>query len=157
MSNISASGSLVPNPRPAVTSPVDELGWFNSYFRPHFNEWIFSAIKRLVVSDDALVGFIFMSCTIDYLAGFMCGGETHRKDYIDFIDQYFVPGKYDSRGIYESLRCGLVHMFTIKDRKYALTHNYPARHLKSTNDGQIVLNASSFGDDLWIAAQKFFD
>jgi hypothetical protein len=87
----------------------------------------------------------------------MCGGESHKKDYIEFINLYFTPGKYDSRGIYESLRCGLVHKFTIMGKKYGLTHNYPARHLRSTRDNQIVLNASSFGDDLWNAAQKYFD
>jgi len=158
MSNISTSGSLLPAPLPVLTPAGNlDLNWFKTYFRPHFEKWIFGPIDRLVVSDDALIGFIFMSCTIDYVAGFMCGGQTHRTDYIDFIKNYFPHGRYDARGIYDSLRCGLVHMFTIKGRKYCLTHNYPAGHLKSTWDGQIVLEAGSFRDDLRDAVHRYFD
>lgn len=158
MSKTLSSGSIVPNPPPISTPAISsELIWFAYTFRPHFEEWIFGPIDRLVCSKDALIGFIFMSCSIDYLAGFWRGRETHRTDYIDFIKTYFPNGKYDERRLYESLRCGLVHMFTIKDRKYALTHNNPTNHLKSTDDGHIVLNAGNFRDDLFSAAQKYFN
>src|SRR3972149_9846502 len=90
------------------------LVWFQKYFKPHFINWVIDPINRLVVSDDALIGFIFMSCAIDYLASFWWGKDTTgnvKKAYTGFIDKYFSPGKYDSLGLYESLRNGLVHLF----------------------------------------------
>lgn len=134
--------------------------WFRQYFKPHFLDWIFGPINRLVESQDALIGFIFMACTIDYLAGFWWGKDTKnsgRKAYIGFIDNYFPGGRYDAFGLYDSLRNGLVHMFTIKGKKYALTHNNPELHLKTDNNGQIIINAVNFRDDLFEATEKYFN
>lgn len=136
------------------------LRWFQTDFKPHFLEWVFRPIDRLVVSKDALIGFIFMACVIDYLSGFWWGDSTrgHIKDaYKGFIDNYFPPEKYDSEGLYDSLRNGLVHMFTIKNKKYALTHNNSDLHLKVDKNNQIILNASDFADDLRIATQRYFE
>ncbi len=158
MSNLRISGSITK--QQGSPSPADKLAWFRSYFRPHFNEWIFGPINRLVVSQDALIGFIFMACVIDYLTGFWWGESTQGKvkeAYIKFVDKYFPPGRYDADGLYDSLRNGLVHMFTIKGKKYGLTHNNPQVHLKKSKDGQIVLNAADFRDDLVVAANRFFD
>jgi hypothetical protein len=133
-----ASGSLI-NPQdfdgfpPSGGSPPQKLVWFRTYFRPHFDDWVFGPIDRLVHAQDALIGFIFMACAIDYLAGFWWGKSTKRnveKVYVDFMNQYFPEGRYDAKGFYDSLRNGLVHLFTIKNKKYALTHNNPHLHLK---------------------------
>ena len=144
-----------------MTAPsVDKLDWFKKQFRPHFDEWVIGPINRLVTSQDALIGFIFMSCAIDYLAGFWWGKSTkgdNKKSYIDFIDIYFEPNKYDSNGLYDSLRNGLVHMFTIKDMKYALIHNRPEVHLKTGDKGQIIINAGNFRDELVVAKNKYFN
>ena len=149
----------VPNP-PAVNAPqVEKLDWFRNHFRPHFDDWVFGPIDRLVPSRDALVGFILMACAIDYLAGFLVGSSTKGKvgaSYPSFIDEYFPKGRYDSEGLYDSLRNGLVHMFTIKDRKYALTHNNPELHLKQDSGGQIILNAADFRDDLTLSKEAYF-
>ena len=141
-------------------SPAEKIAWFRGYFRPHFNDWIFGPINRLVISQDALIGFIFMACSIDYLAGFWWGqsSQGHVKEaYTRFIDTYFPPGRYDADGLYDSLRNGLVHMFTIKGKKYGLIHNNPHVHLKMSKDGQIILNAADFRDDLVSATNRFFD
>lgn len=144
----------------AQTSTSDEkLKWFREVFRPHFDEWVFGPIDRLVPSDDALIGFIFMACAVDYLAGFSWGESTQGKvqaAYVAFIDQYFPRSRYDSKGLYDSLRNGLVHMFTIKGKKYALTHKNPALHLKQDRDGHIILNAGDFRDDLHSAKERYF-
>ena len=140
--------------------PIEMQDWFRNVFRPHFDEWVIEPINRLVVSRDALIGFIFMSCAIDYLAGFLWGKSTvgkNRESYRLFIDEYFEKGKYDSDGLYDSLRNGLVHMFTIKNRKYTLIHNAPGIHLKNDDAGQIVLNAGNFRDELIAAKNKYFD
>ena len=53
-----------------TSSHAEKLTWFRDQFRPHFDGWIFDPINRLVHSQDALIGFIFMACAIDYLASF---------------------------------------------------------------------------------------
>jgi hypothetical protein len=142
------------------SSHSDKLEWFRQYFRPHFDSWVFGPIDRLVPSRDALISFIVMACAIDYLAGFWWGKSTKgkvRKVYSGFIERYFSSGRYDADGLYDSLRNGLVHMFTIKGRKYGLTHNQPGVHLKVDSSGQIILNAADFRDDLKAAKERYFD
>jgi hypothetical protein len=139
---------------------ADRLSWFRKCFRPHFKEWVFGPTDRLVASQDALIGFILMACAIDYLAGFWWGKKTTnsvRAAYTGFVDAYFPKGRYDAQGLYDSLRNGLVHMFTIKNKKYALTHNRGDMHLKSDSAGQIILNAADFRDDLVKARDRYFD
>ena len=159
-----AGGSLINfqdvNAPLAGSSRDQKLRWFRSYFRPHFDDWIFGPIDRLAHSEDALIGFIFMACAIDYLAGFWWGNSTKgkvEKVYTDFVDEYFPKGRYEARGLYDSLRNGLVHMFTIKNRKYALTHNNPHLHLKVDANGQILLNAGDLRDDLNTAKERYFN
>lgn len=159
-----AKGGLL-SVEPVLTnqSPqTEKLKWFQKVLRPHFDDWVMGPINRLVHSRDALIGFIFMSCAIDYLSGFWWGASKQgkvRKAYIGFIDAYFPNGLYDADGLYDSLRNGLVHMFTIKDKKYVLIHNHPEIHLKKAkaNKEQIVLNAGNFRDELVAAKNKFFD
>jgi hypothetical protein len=139
---------------------MDKLIWFRDYFRPHFNEWVFGPVDRSVVSQDALIGFVFMTCVIDYLAGFWWGKTTSnevRLAYTGFINEYFPKGRYDPDGLYDSLRNGLLHMFTIKGKKYALTHNNPHLHLKTDTSGHIILNAANFRDDLVSAKDNYFN
>jgi hypothetical protein len=139
---------------------MDKLTWFRDYFRPHFNEWVLGPVDRLVVSQDALIGFVFMACVIDYLAGFWWGKNTSnqvRRAYTGFINEYFPKDEYDPDALYDSLRNGLLHMFTIKSKKYALTHNNPHLHLKTDTSGHIILNAANFRDDLVFARDNYFN
>ena len=145
------------NPQSSIE---EKLEWFRSFFRPHFMRSVFGVIDRLVFSRDALVGFILMACAIDYLAGFWWGKSTKglvHEAYLGFLDEYFPPSHYESEGLYDSLRNGLVHMFTIKDKRYALTHNHPELHLKKCRTGQVIINAADFRNDLVAAAQKYFE
>ena len=50
-----------------------------------------------------------------------------------------------------------MHSFTINDRKYTLTHGHPEQHMRKTDDGQVILNASDFRDDLFKGANDYFD
>jgi hypothetical protein len=145
---ISSSNSLESN-----------ITWFQECFQPHFDKWVVEPIDRLIGTQDALAGFILMTCTIDYLAGFWWGDSTIRQNkvsYKKFIDKYFPPERYDSDALYDSLRNGLVHMFTIKDKKYSLTHNNPELHLQTDEHGQTILNAQDFFNDLKVAKEKYF-
>jgi len=101
-----------------------------------------------------------MACAIDYLAGFWWGKSTKgkvEKAYTGFINEYFPKGRYDANGLYDSLRTGLVHMFTIKGKKYALIHGHPELHLKTHRAVHIILNAEDFCDDLTSAKDRYFD
>lgn len=142
-----------------TSSHAEKIEWLRE-FRSHFDGWVFHPINRLVSSHDALVGFIFMACAMDYLAGFWWGKSTEgevKKAYTGFIDEYFPKGRYDANGLYDSLRNGLVHMFTIKKKKYALIHEHPKLHLKADRTGHIILNAGDFRDDLTTAKERYFD
>ncbi len=152
-----ASGNVAASTGPVFFSSSDS---FRDRFRPHFEEWVMGPINRLVSSDDALVSFVLMSCAIDYLSSFWYGESTQGKVgkvYPDFIETYFPGGRYDSGGLYDSLRNGLVHLFTIKGKRYILTHNRPDLHLKANKGGQIILNAGDFRDDLVLAKDKYFN
>lgn len=157
----SSPSEVLPSSVPisSLSTPPEKLAWFQSDFRPHFDKWVIGPINRLVREEDALIGFILMACAIDYLAGFWWGESTKGKvqeAYSNFIDAYFPKGRYDAIGLYDSLRNGLVHMFTIKNKKYALTHNNPGCHLKVDRNGQIILNAGDFRDDLITAKERYF-
>ena len=60
------------------------------------------------------------------------------------------------RAFYDSLRNGLVHLFTIKNKMYELTFDEPQRHL-TVHNGFIILNAGSFRNDLIDAANRYFN
>jgi hypothetical protein len=160
----SSGGSINESQIPAVVHPnsphPQKLKWFREVFRPHFDSWVFGPVDRLVHSQDALVGFIMMACVIDYLAGFWWGGSTKnavKRAYIGFIDRYFPKDRYIPEHLYDSLRNGLVHLFTIKGKRYALVHNQPNLHLREDTTRHIILNAADFRDDLRAAKDKYFD
>ena len=142
--------------------PDGKSVWFHD-FRPHFNYLVIDPIKRFTLKmDDMLICFVFMSCCIDYLAGFWWGENRDtgmvRQAYTGFINEYFRPrGLYNAKGIYDSMRNGLVHLFTIKNSIYELTFDEPRRHLTISHNGFIVLDAGSFRKELIAAANRYFD
>jgi hypothetical protein len=141
--------------------PDGKFIWFQD-FQPHFKYLVMDPINKFPLKmDDMLIGFVFMSCCIDYLSGFWWGenrdiGMT-RQAYVGFINEYFLPrGRYNAKGIYDSLRNGLVHLFTIKNKMYELTFDEPQRHLTVSHNGLIILNAGSFRNDLINATNCYF-
>ena len=140
-----------------------KLAWFRSDFQPRFEEWVVAPARRMVeAGDDMGVGmpaFIWLTCSIDWLAGFWHGERTKgkvRQVYIGFIDRYFPTGRYDAENLYESLRNGLVHMYTIQHKKYALTHRHPETHLHPNHEGYILLNLEDFFEDCQFAKNAYF-
>ena len=123
----------------------------------NFDKWIFGGLEALSKSKGVCLTFVIIACAIDYLASFNVGGRTKKRDYINFLKEYgqFVK-KYNPTDIYESLRCGLVHNFTIHNGKFTLTHNHPELHLK-TYKGQIMLNFEDFYYDLKRLKKEYFD
>lgn len=143
---------------------AQKLQWFKNDFRPHFDEWVEAPAKRMIAADDsvgvAMPAFIWLICAIDWLAGYLYGGPTdnvNRASYIRFINEYFPKQKYDAQSMYEKLRCGLVHMYTIKDNRYALTHRRPEFHLYLGDGGLEVINLEDFYADWSFAKNSYFD
>ena len=122
----------------------------------NFDKWIFGGIEALSKSDGVCLTFVVITCAIDYLASFNVGGKTNKEDYIHFLEEYdwFIK-KYNPIDIYESLRCGLVHNFTIHGGKFTLTHNNHGLHL-TTHKGQIVLNYEDFYRDFKKLKEEYF-
>jgi len=151
-----------PSGPPSLGSPADaRVVWARAELKAILEERIFERIDRLLKADP-LVAFIYMSCVIDYLAGFWHGdkNKTDWQDYEGFIEEYFSSNpdgskRYSARGLYEDLRNGLVHNLTV-GATYALTHGKPEQHLQRTSDGQTILNAESFWADLVQAKDNYF-
>ena len=123
-----------------------------------FDRWIIQGIKLLSSTEAVSLTFVLISCAIDYLASFNVGGETTRNDYINFLKEYkWFTKKYNPKDIYHSLRCGLVHNFTIKDGKYALTNNHSELHLCVDKKGQIFLNFEDFFKDFKRLKKEYFN
>jgi len=125
----------------------------------NFDKWIFGGIEALAESEGVCLTFVIIACAIDYLAGFNYGGDTtrHTKEaYTDFLKEYgwFIK-KYNPEDVYDSLRCGLVHNFTIHEGKFSLTHKHPELHLK-THKGQIILNFEDFYGDFKRLKEEYF-
>lgn len=133
MTSSYTAGSATPHPLISETAPIDKkLEWFKGYFRPHFEKVILDPIHQLVHSNNALIGFILMACTIDYLAGYLYGGDTTgqvKTTYKTFIEKYLKKYGYNPDELYDSLRNGFVHNFTIKTYKYELTQQQENYHL----------------------------
>src|SRR4051812_11846509 len=120
---------------PSNPTDAQKLDWFRKEFRPHFDEWVGNTASRMVIDEHntavAMPAFIWLTCSIDWLAGFWWGKSTrnHVKEaFTGFVKNYF-PKTYDPSRLYDSLRNGLVHSFTIKKGHYGLKHRHPEMHL----------------------------
>jgi hypothetical protein len=136
----------------------EKLRWL-SWFRAHFDDWVTRTIESYVDEPDALTGFLWIACAIEWLAGFWYGASTKGKSgevYRDWLKEYFPP-VYDPDLLYDSLRNGLVHSFTIKGKHYGLLYNNSRYHLRKDTNGQTMLNARDFFDDWQTAKEKYFD
>lgn len=142
-------------------SPQQKLEWFQKGFRPHFEEWVVKPAEAIMRDPGGkMPAFVWLTCAIDWIAAFRFGESTKnnvKEAYTNYIDEYFPKGKYSAQDLYDSLRNGLVHMYTIKGSTYALIDNHPDGHLKTTSDGQLLLNLEDFFADFVEAKNKFFD
>lgn len=148
-----------------TTQPThsQKLEWFEREFRPHFDEWVVETARRMVNAGDdigvAMPAFIWLTCGIDWLAGFWWGTSTRnhvKQAYTGFVKTYF-SSVYNAEDLYDSLRNGIVHSFTIKNHRYALKHRQPEMHLRPNAQGFELINLENFFQDWQDAKNKFFD
>jgi hypothetical protein len=112
----------------------------------------FLDIKRASAGDSKVGAFILANCFIDYMAGFVSGRETRKKDYEDFVRNY-LPSTYNPKKLYKDLRCRLVHNYS-EGGSYWLTYNQPQLHGQTMNS-LTVINLENFIEDLDAAFNKF--
>lgn len=116
------------------------------------NEWAFQDINRAIRGGAKRGAFILASCFIDYLTCFyhcQCSTEAH---YINFVNTYMPD--YDGKKLYKSLRCRLVHNYSLD--QYALTHHHSKLHLKTDKEsGLQIINLRSFINDIKDAEDKY--
>jgi hypothetical protein len=117
-------------------------------FKNHFMEWVIGDIEKASKGGAKVGAFILIACAFEYLAGFMAGKETTCNDYINFIQRFVCPidSRYEAEPLYKSLRCGLVHNYTIKGGRYSLTDAKPHLHFaQDTKDStKKILNLEDF-------------
>ena len=112
----------------------------------------FLDIKRASSGNSKIGAFILASCFIEYMAGFVCGRKTTRKDYEYFV-RHYLPPMYNPSKLYTDLRCKLVHNYS-EGGSYWLKDNKPQVHGQTVN-GRTIINLENFIDDLENAFHRF--
>lgn len=116
-------------------------------------DWDLNDIKRASSGGAKMGVFILGSCYVDHLSCFYFGQESTRTNYINFVNK-FLP-MYNGAEFYKSMRCKLVHNYSV-DGKYAFTHNNYGLHHKVDNDGKMLINLKSFINELEGASNELF-
>jgi len=66
-----------------------------------------------------LIGFVFMSCCIDYLSGFWWGDNREigmvRQAYVGFINEYFRPRVYTMPRVF-TIVCEMVWFICLRSK-----------------------------------------
>lgn len=157
-------------PYPSSSTKLEKLNWFKQQFRPHFEIMAVSPAKDMIEHPNgAMPAFLWITCAIDWLAGFMYGEKRKptgdvKKSFTDFIKIYFDSNpEYakHSENLY-TLRNGLIHNYTIKEqnnkREYCLARQgRGGDHFKVMANGQTILNLDDLFADFESAKDKYFD
>lgn len=107
----------------------------------------------------AYVGALILGvCALDVLGGFLAGVEkTGRQTFRDYIEAY-LPNKdvYIDSGVYENMRCNLVHGYSTEGFKY--TDEFPAKHLqRDEEDGKLWIHVDTFLYEVETAVRDYLN
>jgi hypothetical protein len=114
-------------------------------------------IKRASDGGAKVGAFILTFVAIDCLATWYAGRDSREPVFKKFITDFF-PEKYKAlaKDFYRYLRCGLVHNYSTKTSKYALTDRCPTAHLAEISNGTVVLNWEDFFSDFLNARDDYY-
>lgn len=134
-----------------VSNDIDDV------FR-RFDDMAVGDIKRAFDGGAKVGAFILTFVAIDCLATWYAGRDSREAVFEKFITTFF-PEKYKAlaKDFYLYLRCGLVHNYSTKTSKYALTDGCPSVHLAGAPDGTIVLNWEDFFSDFLNARGSYYE
>lgn len=117
-------------------------------------EWDLADVKKASSGGAKRGAFILASCLIDHLACFYSGEESTKRDYINFVSTYLPM--YSGASLYKSLRCGMVHNYTV-GAEFAFTHNNYKYHKRySYKLNKIIINLGSFIHEVENASNAYF-
>ena len=115
------------------------------------HDMAFLDIKRASAGQSKMGAFILASCFIEYLAGFVAGKETTRKDYKAFVKNY-LPQLYNPEMLYRDLRCKLVHNYS-EGGSYMFVYAKSDLHGNQVA-GKMVVNLEDFIAGIEVALHK---
>lgn len=104
-------------------------------------------------NDTAFLSFLCVVAATDALSGYRYRGEG-RDRLPNFVNGYF-PAEYHAHA--ENLylfRCRMLHNFS--PAHFTVAHSSPARHLRPSEIGDVVLDDGTFFRDMRGAAEKYF-
>ncbi len=118
-------------------------------------------IERILPPNPNLAVFILGACFIDAMASFRFGVTKEMiKDgkigerFKNFVKEY-LP-KYNADDLWDSLRCGLVHLYTAYG-KYAFANKKRHFHHRKDNRGRTIINDEDFCEELKDVYEKLKD
>ena len=134
----------------------------NEIFMAHVRRILLGWMVRdakTAASNRAHIGALILGvCALDVLGGFYAGVKiTKPKTFKDFIEEY-LPNQeiYIDSGVYENMRCNLVHGYSTEGFKY--TDEFPAKHLqKDEEDGNFWIHVDTFLWEVETAARDYLD
>jgi len=123
-----------------------------------FDKMAVGDIKRAFDGGAKVGAFILTFVAIDCLATWRAGHDSNAKCFEKFVTKFF-PKQYEvfAKDFYTLLRSGLVHNYSIKKGKYALTDGDPRIHLEETPDGITMLNWEDFFRDFLTARDRYYE
>ena len=126
-----------------------------NYVKRQIEDWVVGDIHRAIEGGSKVGAFILTACAIDYLASFWSGTASNARKYKAFVADFF-DEHYEPEDLYRSLRCGLVHNYTIKGSAYLLVDAKPELHFQKA-DGVTILNLEDFAEDFRKAKDAYFE
>ena len=131
---------------------VHDMPLFIEEFEAYFNAQVVGEIQKAMEHELGAAAYILLSCAIDLLASLWQGRDTSAKIYKKFINKFF--GNYDGASLYEDLRCGLVHNYTLGE-KLIMCWGESDIHMTQTPEGQTVINLEQFFEDFQQAKNRY--
>jgi hypothetical protein len=131
-----------------------------NYLDTYLFGWAYKQIEAAAIHGPAkLAGFILGACFIDAMASFHAGVDRKTvkigsgKRFKDFVKKYM--REYNSKTLWEDLRCYLVHSYTEGGTYVFTANNQAGFHFDKTPLGKIILNLEDFCADLRKAYSLF--
>ena len=126
-----------------------------THVKRQIEDWVIGDIHRAIKGGSKVGAFILASCAIDYLASFWSGADSNAKTYKAFVAHFF-DERYEPEDLYKSLRCGLVHNYTIRRSAYLLVDAKSGLHFQKA-DRTTILNLEDFVEDFRRAKDAYFE
>jgi hypothetical protein len=131
------------------------------HFKDTTDTFLIQIDKIVQINGVGLSLFILTSCLIDTLSFYTTDKEKNGERYKAFILKYLSKSnanysdKQVVKRIYESVRCSIVHSFTINSG-VVLGESMPSMHLTTDFHGNLLIDLDSFYSDIKKSIAKVY-